>query len=162
MRLAAMRNKRRNPFQMKIEIYQQADRLAVINLWMRCGLVWPQNNPDTDILRKCDDSPDLFFVGRLGAEIIAAVMVGYDGHRGWINYLAVSPEHQKGGYGRQLLAHVEQLLAARGCPKINLQIRSTNHQVIEFYQRLGFSVEENISMGKRLVTDTPFDPASLD
>lgn len=80
-------------------------------------------------------------------------MVGYEGHRGWINYLAVDPDHQRLGYGRALMAEAERLLRAEGCPKINLQIRATNQGVIEFYRRLGYAVDEVVSMGKRLEHD---------
>ena len=95
-------------------------------------------------------------MGTLGTEVVATVMAGYDGHRGWINYLAVAPPWQKTGYGRQIMERAEALLRERGCPKINLQVRSTNQQVIEFYHRLGFSFDDVRSLGKRLVTDEPF------
>ncbi len=126
--------------------------------WIRCGLVAPQNNPRTDIQRKLQVAPELFLVGTLDDEIVATVMAGYDGHRGWINYLAVAPKFQKSGYGRQIMEYAEGLLRERGCPKINFQVRSTNKQVIEFYQRIGFSFDDVLSMGKRLVTDEPFNP----
>jgi len=138
---------------MKIRAYNPTDEQAVIDLWMYCGLLAPQNNPQEDIRRKLTVSPELFLVGTQGSEIVATVMAGYDGHRGWINYLAVTPRLQKGGYGRQIMAHAEGLLRERGCPKINLLVRSSNKQVIEFYQRIGFSSDDVLSMGKRLVTD---------
>ena len=143
---------------MNLRTYHPSDETAVIDLWMRCGLVTPQNNPRTDIQRKLRVASELFLVGTIDAEIVATVMAGYEGHRGWINYLAVAPHLQKSGYGRQIMEHAEELLRERGCPKINLQVRSTNKQVIEFYQRLGFSIEGAVSMGKRLVTDEPFNP----
>ncbi len=142
---------------MNIRPYAPADETAVISLWSRCGLIALQNNPQADIARKLADSPDLFLVGVAGSEIIASVIAGYEGHRGWINYLAVAPEHQKTGFGRQIMDHAESLLRALGCPKINLQVRSTNTQVIAFYQRLGFSVDPVTSLAKRLVTDEPFE-----
>lgn len=145
---------------MKIRIFEPADEDAVIDLWMRCGLVAPQNNPRADIRRKLAVAPELFLVGTRDHEIVATVMAGYDGHRGWINYLGVAPHLQKTGYGRQIMEHAEGLLRARGCPKINLQVRFTNQQVIEFYQRLGFVPDAVSSMGKRLVTDEPFDPST--
>ena len=141
---------------MKIRAYQSTDVDAILDLWRRCGLLAPQNNPLADIQRKLHDSPELFLVGTLGSELIATVMAGYEGHRGCINYLAVAPHLQKHGYGRQLMAHVETLLRAQGCPKINLLVRSANQSVIAFYQRLGFSCDEVVSMGKRLTTDEPF------
>jgi len=143
---------------MNIRAFQPADENAVIDLWMRCGLVAPQNNPRADIQRKLEVAPELFLVGALGEEIVATVMAGYEGHRGWINYLAVAPHLRKTGYGRAIMAHAESLLCARGCPKINLQVRTTNRQVIEFYQRLGFVIDDVVSLGKRLVRDEPFQP----
>ena len=143
---------------MNLRTYHPSDETAVIDLWMRCGLVTPQNNPRTDIQRKLQVAPELFLVGTIDAEIVATVMAGYEGHRGWINYLAVAPHLQKTGHGHQIMEHAEGLLRERGCPKINLQVRPTNKQVIEFYQRLGFSIEGAVSMGKRLVTDEPFNP----
>ena len=142
---------------MKIRAYKPTDESAVIDLWMRCGLLAPQNNPRTDIQRKLSVAPELFLIGTLDSGIVATVMAGYEGHRGWINYLAVAPHLQKTGYGRQIMEHAECLLRERGCPKINLQVRSTNKQVIEFYQRIGFSFDDVLSLGKRLVTDEPFN-----
>lgn len=142
---------------MNISIYQPGDETAVIDLWVQCGLVAPQNNPHADIQRKLQVDPELFLVGRVGTEIVATVMAGYEGHRGWINYLAVAPSLQKSGYGRQIMAHAEGLLRERGCPKINLQVRSTNRQVIDFYKSLGFSIDEVVSLGKRLVIDEPLE-----
>jgi len=145
---------------MKIRPYQSTDESAVIDLWMRCGLVAPQNNPRTDIQRMVAVAPDWFLVGTLDADVIASVMVAYDGHRGWVHYLAVDPRCQKAGYGRQIMDQAEGLLRGVGCPKINLQVRTTNQQVIEFYQRIGFSLDDVLSMGKRLVIDEPFIPAN--
>jgi ribosomal protein S18 acetylase RimI-like enzyme len=142
---------------MKIGVYQSSDEAAVIDLWRRCGLVVPQNNPREDIRRKVADSPELFMVGRVGSDVVATAMAGYDGHRGWINYLAVAPHLQNAGYGRQIMDHAEGLLRQRGCPKINLQVRSTNERVIEFYRRIGFSIDDVASMGKRLVVDAPLE-----
>jgi ribosomal protein S18 acetylase RimI-like enzyme len=82
-------------------------------------------------------------------------MAGYEGHRGWINYLAVCPDHQRRGIGRMLMEQAEMLLKRAGCPKINLQVRSTNSEVIAFYQAIGYSVDDVISMGRRLIDDAP-------
>src|SRR5436305_3400671 len=112
---------------MIIRPFHPADELAVIQLWMHCGLIVPQNNPRADVERKLWVAPELFLVGVLDSEIIATVMAGYDGHRGSINYLAVAPEYQQHGYGRQLLEYVEGILIDCGCPKINLNVRTTNN-----------------------------------
>lgn len=127
----------------------------MIALWQACGLIVPQNNPQRDIARKLRVNPEWFLVGELDGKIIAACMAGYEGHRGWINYLAVHPEHRRQGHARELMQHAESLLRAAGCPKINLQVRSTNETVIAFYKSLGFAIDNVIGMGKRLEHDTP-------
>lgn len=98
--------------------------------------------------------PDLFLVGVLGSAVVASVMAGYEGHRGWINYLAVSPNHQKQGFGRKMMEEAERLLRCEGCPKINLQIRTANVEVIAFYQAIGYLQDDVVSLGKRLEHDT--------
>lgn len=138
---------------MHIRTFKPADNEAVILLWQSCNLVVPHNDPQKDIERKLQVNPELFLVGEAGGKIIASVMGGYEGHRGWLNYLAVSPAHRGKGYGRAIVNAVEQLLSQRGAPKINLQVRSTNTAVIAFYQALGYKVDDIISLGKRLVTD---------
>jgi ribosomal protein S18 acetylase RimI-like enzyme len=80
-------------------------------------------------------------------------MAGFDGHRGWVYYLAVAERHRKQSYGRALMQEAERLLIERGCPKINLQVRSSNSGVIEFYRKLGYSKDETVSLGKRLIPD---------
>jgi len=122
-------------------------------LWKACGLVVPQNDPRRDIERKLKLNPELFLVGEQDGKVIATCMAGYEGHRGWINYLAVHPEHQRQGLARKIMAHAESLLRAAGCPKINLQVRSTNADVIAFYERLGFRIDAVTSLGKRLQSD---------
>jgi ribosomal protein S18 acetylase RimI-like enzyme len=115
---------------MTIRPFHPEDEAAVIHLWMRCGLVVPQNNPRSDVERKLWVTPELFLVGTLRSKVIATVMAGYDGHRGHINYLAVAPEHQRKNYGRQIIEHAEAILRDCGCPKINLCVRSKNQSVI--------------------------------
>jgi ribosomal protein S18 acetylase RimI-like enzyme len=141
---------------MDIREFAPEDERQVIALWQQCGLVVPWNNPALDIERKIASSPELFLVGIAGVEIVATVMGGYDGHRGWINYLAVHPEHRHRGYGRMMVVAVEQRLRDAGCPKINLQVRATNKDVIHFYESIGYSVDNVISMGKRLSQDPDF------
>ena len=80
-------------------------------------------------------------------------MAGYDGHRGWVNYLAIAPEIQKTGLGRAIMTSAEELLAELGCPKLNLQVRGSNADAIKFYKRLGYQVDEVVSLGKRLEHD---------
>ena len=107
----------------------------------------PWNDPQRDIETKLRFQPELLRVGLLGERLVACVMVGYEGHRGWINYLAVTPELRKHGLGRRMMEEAETRLRALGCPKINLQIRSQNKDVIAFYGRLGYKLEDVVSMG---------------
>ncbi|MFA6959574.1 MAG: GNAT family acetyltransferase [Opitutaceae bacterium] len=138
-----------------IRSFLPADTEAVIDLWRRCGLLHPNNDPHKDIARKLRVRPDLFLVGERDGKIVASVMVGYEGHRGWINYLAVSPDHQKRGFGRSLMTEAERRLNAEGCPKINLQVRTTNAGVLAFYHAIGYAQDEVVSLGKRLAHDRP-------
>ena len=135
---------------MQIRRFQKGDEAAVIALWRQCGLVVPQNDPARDIALKHAWQPELFFVGELHGRIVASVMAGYEGHRGWINYLAVEPDEQRQGRGRQLMEAAENALRALGCPKINLQVRAANAGVRAFYERIGYSLDNVISLGKRL------------
>lgn len=123
---------------------------AVIDLWNKCSLIVPHNDPIEDIQKKLDFQPELFFIALLNGQLIGSIMVGYEGHRGWINYLAVLPSFQKRGYGKKLVNKAIVELRKIGCPKINLQVRSSNASVVEFYKHLGFKEEERISLGMRL------------
>jgi ribosomal protein S18 acetylase RimI-like enzyme len=135
---------------LQIRAFRPDDRQAVIRLWEKCSLVVPQNDPAADIACKLKVQPELFLVGKMETTIVATVMAGYDGHRGWINYLAVSPDHRGRGIGRGMMEAAERKLRRLGCPKINLQVRKTNTGVIEFYRLLGYSVDEVVGLGKRL------------
>jgi ribosomal protein S18 acetylase RimI-like enzyme len=136
-----------------IRSYDPSDQDGVVGLWTACGLVVPWNDPVKDITRKHNFQKELFLIAVANGELVGTVMAGYEGHRGWINYLAVAPSYQRSGIGRQLMREAETLLQARGCPKINLQVRATNTGVIEFYQKLGFSYDDVVSLGKRLEKD---------
>lgn len=138
---------------MTIRPFQLADEPAVITLWGRCNLIRAWNDPQRDIQRKLNVQPELFLVGEIDSTIVASVMAGYEGHRGWINYLAVAPEHQHKGLGQMILAAAERRLRDIGCPKINLLIRSSNIGVADFYQRLGYTPDEAVCLGKRLEHD---------
>jgi ribosomal protein S18 acetylase RimI-like enzyme len=135
---------------MEIRSFQPEDEPAVIALWQQCDLVRPWNDPHRDICRKLKVNPEWFLVGLVDGQVVATVMAGYEGHRGWLNYLAVAPEFQRRGLARGIVVEAERLLREAGCPKINLQIRTSNQAVIEFYRRLGYSVDDVVSMGKRL------------
>ncbi len=140
---------------MKIEIrpYETSDEASVVRLWEDCGLVVPWNDPHRDIARKLKVQPEMFLVGCLSDQIIATVMAGYEGHRGWINYLAVHPGHQRKKIGKKIMDEAEKLLREAGCPKINLQVRTTNIDTIEFYKSVGYQVDDVLSLGKRLVPE---------
>lgn len=138
---------------MRIRPFASVDEAAVLALWQACGLVKPQNDPRKDIARKLRVNPEWFLVAESGGRIVGAVMAGYEGHRGWINYLAVDPARRRAGLGRALMAEAERVLRAAGCPKINLQVRPENRDVVAFYEAIGFSVEGAISLGKRLERD---------
>jgi ribosomal protein S18 acetylase RimI-like enzyme len=136
-----------------IRSYTDDDQEAVIRLWKRCNLIRPSNDPQKDILRKCRVNPELFLVGTLENKVVATVMGGYEGHRGWANYLAVDPQHQKRGFGKKIMTSLEEMLIAKGCPKINLQVRRDNQNALNFYSKIGFKDDDVISLGKRLIYD---------
>ncbi len=134
----------------EIVLYKPEFENAVVDLWKRCNLIVPQNDPAEDIRMKLEFQPKLFFLGLLDCRVVGSIMVGYDGHRGWINYLAVAPEFQRHGYGKQLVYRAIEELKRLGCPKVNLQVRKSNTSVIDFYKRLGFREDEVVSFGMRL------------
>ena len=136
--------------QLVIRSFQTTDESDVIDLWHRCRLVVPQNDPHKDIEMKLQVQPELFLVGMISNRIVSTVMSGYDGHRGWIYYLAVDPDFQRNGIGRRMVEKTEKKLRQLGCPKINLQVRNSNKSVIAFYQHIGFIDDDVLGMGKRL------------
>jgi ribosomal protein S18 acetylase RimI-like enzyme len=138
---------------MIIRPYETRDEAAVIALWQACGLTRPWNDPKRDIARKLTTQAELFLVGTVQQTVIASAMVGYDGHRGWLYYLAVEAAHRSKGYGAALVRKAEQLLLERGCPKINLLVRSSNAGVVAFYRKLGYGQDEVVSLGRRLIPD---------
>jgi len=148
---------------MEIRDFQTADTDAVVALWEVCGLTRPWNNPSLDIERKCSVNDGLFLVGEISRvsanelnlkhNLVATIMGGYEGHRGWINYLAVHPKMQRRGLGQILMQDIESRLLALGCPKINLQIRRENSAVMAFYESLGFTEDAAVSLGKRIIPD---------
>lgn len=139
---------------MTIRPFAVTDTDEVVTLWEECGLVRPWNDPRKDIERKLRVQPELFLVAQDGTEVVGSVMAGFDGHRGWIYYLAVAASHQRLSLGRALMQQAEKLLVEVGCPKVNLMVRSTNEAVIGFYRRLGYEQDDVVSMGKRLIADS--------
>lgn len=138
---------------MEIRPFEDADEEAVIALWERCGLLRPWNDPHKDIARKRLLQRELFLVGVEGGAIVGTVMAGYDGHRGWINYLAVDPVRRRKGFGRALVERAEHRLSKLGCPKVNLQVRRENREAMAFYECIGFREDTVVSFGKRLEQD---------
>ena len=140
---------------MKLQIrpFEIHDKASVIKLWIDCGLVVPWNNPEYDIQRKLEIQPELFLIASSANQIIATIMAGYDGHRGWINYLAVHPQQRRSKIGMQMVTEAENRLRKKGCPKINLQVRSANKDAIRFYKSIGFQKDDVVSLGKRLHSD---------
>jgi len=134
----------------QIRAFRKEDQTAVINLWTDCKLVVPWNDPAKDIERKLKVDPDLFLVGHLSENIVASVMGGYEGHRGWINYLAVSPNHRRNGYAKMIMLFLEARIKEKGCPKINLQVRNSNSDIISFYKSIGYGDDNVVGLGKRL------------
>lgn len=135
---------------MQIRPFKETDTEAVSTLWQE---VFPDDSPHNApavvIKQKLQCQPELFFVGELDGSIVGTVLTGYDGHRGWLYSVAVSPKQRRQGLGTKLIRHAEKELTAIGCTKINLQIRSTNAAVVAFYKELSYEIEERISMGKR-------------
>lgn len=140
---------------MVIRSFQTSDASSVISLWKRCELLRPWNDPHKDIQRKLRVQPEMFLVGVLNDAIVATAMAGYEGHRGWVNYLAVAPEQRRNGLGRAMMNAAEKLLESAGCPKVNVQVRGANASAIDFYRRLGYQVDDVVGLGKRLEHDEP-------
>ncbi len=136
-----------------IRSYRESDKNDVIKLWTECDLVVPWNNPQRDIERKLAVQSELFLIGVLKDKIIATAMVGYEGHRGWVNYLAVDPKFQRQGIAKQMMEEAERRLLKLGCPKLQVQVRTTNSGVVEFYHKLGYRTDDVVNIGKRLVSD---------
>ncbi|SAL61916.1 acetyltransferase [Caballeronia cordobensis] len=140
---------------MIIRAFEPGDRDAVIALWRDVFPEYadtsrPQRDPALSIANKMKTQPELFFVGLLDGAIAGTVMAGYDGHRGWVYSLAVAMSLRGNGYGSALMQHAERALAKLGCPKVNLQILSVKTELRGFYEKLGYRMDEVVSLGKRL------------
>jgi ribosomal protein S18 acetylase RimI-like enzyme len=137
---------------MEIRPYRESDEEAVVALWRE---VFPDapayNDPREDIARKIRVQRDLFLVAEVEGMIVGTAMAGFDGHRGWIYLLAVRASYRRRGIGTALIERVEQGLAAMGCPKLNLMVRTSNEAVVPFYRKLGFEIQDVVTLGRRLV-----------
>ncbi|GAA5025444.1 GNAT family acetyltransferase [Microbacterium fluvii] len=138
---------------LEIRTFAPADTESVVSLWQSAGLTRPWNNPYQDINRKLAVQPELFLVAVDGGEVVGSVMAGYDGHRGWLYYLASDPGRRGQGIARRLVAEAEHLLHEMGCPKVQLMVRPGNEQAHGFYAALGYEPFEVWATGKRLIAD---------
>jgi ribosomal protein S18 acetylase RimI-like enzyme len=148
---AAAKDARRK---LEIRPYEDGDENGVVALWRE---VFPDappwNDPRGDIRRKLGVQRELFLVAVNEDGLVGTAMAGFDGHRGWVHLVAVSPRHRRRGIGAALMKRVERDIVRHGCGKLNLQVRETNRDVIEFYERLGYKIEDRVSMAKRLGAD---------
>ena len=138
---------------MKIRPYTQSDQTSLIALWQAAGVARSQNDSSKDIQRKLAVDPELLLIAESEGQLVGSIMGGYEGHRGWVNYLAVLPEFQRQGIASRLMNEIEAALLKRGCPKINLQVRSSNQSALEFYAALGYLDDNVVGLGKRLIVD---------
>jgi ribosomal protein S18 acetylase RimI-like enzyme len=133
-----------------VESAQSSDAASVIALWQACGLTRPWNDPRADFDRAIAGASSTILAVRDAGAIIASVMVGDDGHRGWIYYLAVAPDRRRSGLGRALMAAAEAWLRQRGAPKLQLMVRAGNAEALAFYAALGLEPQPVVTMGKFL------------
>jgi ribosomal protein S18 acetylase RimI-like enzyme len=136
-----------------IRAFTLRDTESVISLWQQTGLTRSWNNPHLDIQRKLSVQPELFFVAVDGHDVVGTVMAGYDGHRGWLYYLATAPRHRGEGIARALVTAAEEALLELGCPKVQLMVRPENEDVLGLYDALGYERFATTTTGKRLIVD---------
>ena len=141
------------PDEFLIRTCRPSDEARVVSLWEKCGLTRPWNDPRKDIARKLGEQPQGFLVGLVDQAVVASVMAGYEGHRGWVNYLAVDPDFRRRGFGKAMMQAADSFLINKGCPKINLQMREENAEATAFYLGLGYRRDPVVSFGKRLLED---------
>jgi ribosomal protein S18 acetylase RimI-like enzyme len=136
--------------QLEIALLTSAQHDAAIALWHEAGLVVPWNDPLADIARALDGPSSTILAGTLDASLVATAVVGHDGHRGWVYYLAVARGARGRGYGRAMMDACERWLADRGVPKLNLMVRVGNEPVLGFYEALGYGRDEVVVISRRL------------
>jgi ribosomal protein S18 acetylase RimI-like enzyme len=135
---------------LKITPIEDRDITEVIALWQRCGSTRPWNDPAGDIALARRESNSTVLVGRHDGAVLASVMVGYDGHRGWVYYVTVDPDHRFKSYGRVIMNAAEQWLRARGILKLQLMVRKDNAKVHSFYQSIGYYNQQTVTFAKWL------------
>jgi len=134
-----------------IRAFEARDEAAVRRLWQQAFPDDPpRNEPAAVIRRKLAVQRELFLVGESDGVVLATLLAGYDGFRCWVYHVAVDAAHRRKGYGRQMMRAAERLLECMGCPKLNIQVRAHNQEVVGFYRQLGYAVDDHISMGKLL------------
>jgi ribosomal protein S18 acetylase RimI-like enzyme len=129
---------------------EDGDVDAVCSLWERCGLTRPWNEPAADIALARRDANSTILIGREGEAIVATALVGHDGHRGWVYYVAVDPAHQKKGFGRVIMAAAEDWLRQTGIDKVQLLVRPENTAVRAFYESIGYGEQPRVMFAKWL------------
>jgi ribosomal protein S18 acetylase RimI-like enzyme len=151
---AASQRTKGSGFLKRMEIAPLPERLteAVVDLWHQVGLTRPWNDPGADLSRAMRGPASAVLAGFIGGDLIATAMVGHDGHRGWVYYLAVHPNSQGNGHGREMMAACERWLTERGIPKINLMVRADNPVARGFYAAIGYGQDEVIVLSRRLGT----------
>jgi ribosomal protein S18 acetylase RimI-like enzyme len=134
----------------EIDELAEGEHDAAVALWHATGLTRPWNDPHADLRRALAGPTSTVLAARAGGALMGTAMVGHDGHRGWIYYLAVDPAHQRGGVGRALVAACEDWVRARDIPKIQLMVRDTNRAAVVFYEALGYRDAETVVLGRFL------------
>ena len=133
---------------MHVEVLHSNDAVDAAALWRAVGLTRPWNDPDADFTRALEGATSSILGAREDGQLIGTVMVGHDGHRGWVYYLAVAPSHQRQGVGTGLMAAAEHWLGERGAVKVQLMVRDTNNEMVSFYERLGYD-DANVTVMAR-------------
>jgi ribosomal protein S18 acetylase RimI-like enzyme len=135
---------------LSIKAIEDRDIPEVIALWQRCGSTRPWNDPEADIALARKGANATVLLGRDNGALVASVLVGHDGHRGWVYYVTADPEHRFKGYGRAIMSAAEDWLRARGVEKLQLMVRGDNANVHAFYQALGYFEQERVAFAKWL------------
>lgn len=133
-----------------IETAGMGDAEAVIALWQACGLTRPWNDPACDFQSAVEGATSTVLLLRDESGLAASAMIGFDGHRGWVYYLAVAPDRRRQGLGGRLMATAEAWLRERGAPKIQLMVREDNEEALGFYRALGLEPQKVVTLGKFL------------
>jgi ribosomal protein S18 acetylase RimI-like enzyme len=134
----------------RIEPATAADRAEAVALWQAAGLTRPWNDPGADFNLALSNPTSVILLARDNAALIGSVMVGFDGHRGWVYYLAVDPGCLKSGTGRMLMKASEDWLAQLGCPRIRLMVRTDNLTALGFYKAIGYEDQDVVTLGRTL------------